>query len=72
MLVFDAARRALTNCLKGWTITALTSDIFAPLRVAAVAVATTTCKRQLHGEQRYGVDKDSASVYSSSGLQTRR
>ena len=32
MLVFDAARRALTNCLKGWTITALTSDIVGSLR----------------------------------------
>ena len=31
MLVLDAARRALTNCLKGWTITALTSDIVAAL-----------------------------------------
>ena len=30
-LVFDAARRALTNCLKGWTITALTSDMVAAL-----------------------------------------
>ena len=30
-LVFDAALRALTNCLKGWTITALTSDILAAL-----------------------------------------
>jgi hypothetical protein len=27
MLDLDAARRALTNCLKGWTITALTSDM---------------------------------------------
>ena len=29
--VFDAARRTLTNCLKGCTITALTSDIVAAL-----------------------------------------
>ena len=31
IFVFDAAVRALTNCLKGWTITALTSDIVAAL-----------------------------------------
>ena len=60
--VFDAARRTLTNCLKGCTITALTSDMVAALRVAAVAVATTTCKRQLHGEQCYGVEASGASI----------
>ena len=70
MLVFDAARRALTNCLKGWTITALTSDMLRYL-VAAVAVAiwVAAATAQPLELRRLCVQR---SIYSSSGLQTRR
>ena len=68
MLVFDAARRALTNCLKGWTITALTSDIVGSLRGRCGSLSLSGSLRQLHKQRSYGVKAYSASMYSSSGL----
>ena len=71
MLVFDAARRALTNCLKGWTITALTSDMVAALRVAAVAVAIWVAAATAQPAE-LRLQGLRASIYSSSGLLLQR
>ena len=67
---FLTQREALTNCLKGWTITALTSDMLRYL-VAAVAVAiwVAAATAQPLELRRLCVQR---SIYSSSGLQTRR
>ena len=68
MLVFDAARRTLTNCLKGCTITALTSDILLRYLVAAGSLSLSVSLRQLHNQRSYGFEAYSVSIYSSSGL----
>ena len=55
--VFDAARRTLTNCLKGCTITALTSDILLRYLVAAGSLSLSVSLRQLHHQRSYGVGR---------------
>jgi len=57
MLVVDAARRTLTNCLKGCTITALTSDILLRYLVAAGSLSLSVSLRQLHHQRSYGVGR---------------
>ena len=61
MLVFDAARRTLTNCLKGWTITALTSDMVAAGSGRCGSLSLSRSLRQLHNHWSYGVEAYSAS-----------
>ena len=65
---FRRSATTLTNCLKGWTITALTSDMVAALSGRCGSLSLSVSLRQLHNQRSYGFEAYSVSIYSSSGL----